>query len=73
MARFAQQELRKELERYVGWMTKRDTLLSAFHTLLDVRVENLHDDFLAKVRRFIIQTDLKFTSEFDEKSLQIGS
>ena len=44
--------MNEELEKYAEEMTKRDTLLSAFRSLLRLPAHDLRENFLAKVRRF---------------------
>ena len=53
MARFAQYELSEELAKYDDGMKERDTLLSAFHSLLHIRSSSSRGDFLAKVSDFV--------------------
>ena len=50
----AQQEFDEELEKYYEEMTRRDTFLSAFRSLLHNRTALQHSEFLAKVRRFVM-------------------
>ena len=54
MTFFAQHELNEELEKYAEEMTRRDTLLSAFRSLLCFPAHHLHGNFPAKVRRFVV-------------------
>ena len=54
MAVITLQEWKEELVMYDDSMRERDTLLSAFRSLLHNRTDSSWEHFLAKVRRFVM-------------------